>query len=67
MYMQTILNNLIGALAAKPLRMLGWSDAEVEVFAARARNDLKNNNFHAYINYFFWTGQKPVGKGKSAE
>jgi len=59
MYMQTILSILIGALAAKPLRMLGWSNAEVEVFAAKARNDLKDNNRHAYINYLFWSAQKP--------
>ena len=67
MYMQTILNNLIGALSAKPLRMLGWSDFEVELLAANSRKDLKNNDMHAYLNYLFWTAQKPGSDGKEVE
>lgn len=49
---QTIVNNMIGALAAEPLRMIGWSDTGVEVFAAKVLSNLQNSDMHKYIDYF---------------
>ncbi|KAH8896810.1 S-adenosyl-L-methionine-dependent methyltransferase [Thozetella sp. PMI_491] len=59
MYMARNLSDLLGVMASKPLLALGMSKAEAEVLAAKARQDMKNPAFHAYINYRIWTGQKP--------
>jgi hypothetical protein len=52
-------NDMFGAMAAKPLRATGMDPVQIEVFLASARKDLNNLSVHAYENFFFWTGQRP--------
>lgn len=68
MYLRTAVNDMFGAMAAKPLRKV-MDPVEIELFLKKAREDLSNPNIHAYENYFFWTGQKPenVRKGKGTD
>ncbi len=42
MYMRTVVSDLLGAMAAKPLLALGMSHEQAQVLAAKARNDMKN-------------------------
>jgi len=62
MYMTLNMSDLMAAMGAKPLTVLGMSREEIEVFLAQARRDMKDPLQHAYLNYRFWTGQKPLGK-----
>jgi len=65
--MQTIVGDLMTAFAAKPLLALGWEKEHADAFAAEARKYLKDTGTeHPYINFKFWTAQKPGGKGKEA-
>lgn len=66
MYCRTAVNDMFGAMAAKPFRALDMNPTEIQVFLAAARKDLKNPAIHAYEKFFFWTGQKPGGKGKES-
>ncbi len=63
-YCLNAVNDMFGAMAAKPLRTLDLDPVEIEVFLAAARKDLRNPDIHSYEHYFFWMGQKPEGKGK---
>ncbi|KAL6814693.1 S-adenosyl-L-methionine-dependent methyltransferase [Trichoderma camerunense] len=52
------INELVGALAAKPLRTLGWDDTELEVYLASARKGLWDKRVHCYANFISWWAQK---------
>ncbi|GFP58892.1 secondary metabolism regulator LAE1 [Trichoderma asperellum] len=53
-----IINELIRALAAKPLKTLNWSEAEMEVYLAEARKALWDKKVHCYTNFISWWAQK---------
>lgn len=53
-----IINELIRALAAKPLKTLDWSDAEMEVYLIEARRALWDKKVHCYTNFISWWAQK---------
>ncbi|UKZ53678.1 hypothetical protein TrVGV298_007475 [Trichoderma virens] len=53
-----IINELVGALAAKPLKTLGWDDTELEVYLASARKGLWDKKVHCYANFISWWAQK---------
>ncbi|PTB66496.1 S-adenosyl-L-methionine-dependent methyltransferase [Trichoderma citrinoviride] len=53
-----IIHELVGALAAKPLRTLGWDDTELEVYLAAARRGLWDRKVHCYANFISWWAQK---------
>ncbi|KAM5386304.1 hypothetical protein ACJA88_002454 [Fusarium oxysporum] len=57
LYLKTAVNDMFGAMAAKPLRKI-LGPEEIEVFLADARKDLNNVNIHSYEKYYFWMGQK---------
>ncbi|RKK73653.1 hypothetical protein BFJ69_g9095 [Fusarium oxysporum] len=57
LYLKTAVNDMFGAMAAKPLRKI-LEPEEIEVFLADARKDLNNVNIHSYEKYYFWMGQK---------
>jgi hypothetical protein len=50
---------LFAAIGARPLLAIGMEQVEIEVFLAGVRKDLKNTDFHSYMEYIFWTAQKP--------
>jgi ubiquinone/menaquinone biosynthesis C-methylase UbiE len=58
LYFQAILEALFAAIGARPLLAIGMEQIEIEVFLAGVRKDLKNTNFHSYMEYIFWTAQK---------
>ncbi|KAF9869852.1 hypothetical protein CkaCkLH20_12651 [Colletotrichum karsti] len=58
-YMRTIMEDLLGAAASKPLLKLGLGATEIEIFLASVRSALRDRNVHAYGTYFSWAGQKP--------
>ncbi len=60
------LTEFMDAFAAKPLLALGLSQDEAKVFLAQAIKDLNSPTAHAYMNYRFWTAQKPES-GKETE
>ncbi|KAF2090560.1 S-adenosyl-L-methionine-dependent methyltransferase [Saccharata proteae CBS 121410] len=41
-------------------RVLGWTAEEVQVFLARARQDLKRKEVHLILNFWVAYGQRPV-------
>ncbi len=59
LYMKMNTGDFMAAMAAKPLLAI-MSKEEAQVFAAHARRDLENTAIHSYMNYRFWTGQKPL-------
>ncbi|KAK4234259.1 S-adenosyl-L-methionine-dependent methyltransferase [Achaetomium macrosporum] len=59
MYFQNILGDLLGAIGARPFQVLGMDPVEIQVFLAGVRKDIKNTNYHSYLEYLFWTAQKP--------
>jgi hypothetical protein len=59
-YMLTVMSDLMGAFAAKPFLALGMEPAEIEVFLAKARKDLKDPKQHAYLEFKLWRAQKPM-------
>ncbi|KAK0612219.1 hypothetical protein B0T14DRAFT_572035 [Immersiella caudata] len=59
LYFQAALEALFAAIGARPLLAIGIDQVETEVFLVEVRKDLKNTNFHSYIEYLFWTAQKP--------
>ncbi|KAL7791884.1 S-adenosyl-L-methionine-dependent methyltransferase [Trichoderma ceciliae] len=52
------LHELVGALAAKPLRKLRWDETELEVCLAGARKALWDKKVHCYANFISWWAQK---------
>jgi hypothetical protein len=62
MYCRTAVNDMFGAMAAKPFRNLDMSETEIQLFLAAARSDLNNAAIHAYEKFYFWMGQKPGAK-----
>lgn len=52
------LNELVGALAVKPLRTLGWDEAALEVYLVGARKALWDAEVHCYANFISWWAQK---------
>ncbi|KAK3377107.1 S-adenosyl-L-methionine-dependent methyltransferase [Lasiosphaeria ovina] len=59
LYFRHTLEQMLGVFGAKPFAALGMSQVEIEVFLAGVRQDLKNNDYHSYMEYIFWTAQKP--------
>ncbi|KAK1855537.1 methyltransferase domain-containing protein [Colletotrichum chrysophilum] len=59
-YMRTIMEDLLGAAASKPLKTLGMTDTEIQVFLVSVRSALRDRNVHAYGTYYSWVGQKPL-------
>ncbi|KAI9152037.1 S-adenosyl-L-methionine-dependent methyltransferase [Paramyrothecium foliicola] len=59
-YMLTVMSDLMGAFGAKPFRALGMEPAEIEVFLAEARKDMKDTKQHAFLEFKLWRGQKPL-------
>jgi hypothetical protein len=57
--MENILQTMLGAFSGRPFQALGLDQVEIEVFLAGVRKDLKNTAYHSYMNYMFWTAQKP--------
>lgn len=43
----------------KPLRLLGWSKAEIEVFLVNVRRSVQDTSVHAYFNFHVIVGRKP--------
>ncbi|KAL5048277.1 hypothetical protein BDW71DRAFT_213670 [Aspergillus fruticulosus] len=43
----------------KPLRLLGWSKAEIEVFLVNVRRSVQDRSVHAYFNFHVIVGRKP--------
>ena len=56
--------NLQGGLPAWGLstisRAFGWSKERIETLIARARNDLRDTNIHAYAECYVVYGRKPL-------
>ncbi|KAF5524901.1 Secondary metabolism regulator laeA [Colletotrichum aenigma] len=48
-------------------RVLGWTRAEVLVFCAEVRNELKDRSIHAYWNVWCAYGRKPLKEQTPAE
>ncbi|KAB5578083.1 S-adenosyl-L-methionine-dependent methyltransferase [Coniochaeta sp. 2T2.1] len=63
LYCRTAVNDMFGAMAAKPFRALDMSLVEIELFLAAARKDLNSQGVHAYETFYFWMGQKPEESG----
>lgn len=59
-YMITIMSDLMSAFGAKPLRALDMSPEEIEVFLAQGRRQMKDPKSHQYLEFKFWTAQKPL-------
>ncbi|KAK0649746.1 S-adenosyl-L-methionine-dependent methyltransferase [Cercophora newfieldiana] len=59
LYFISILEALFRAIGGRPLIAAGMDPVEIEVFLAGVRKDLKNTNYHSYMEYIFWTAQKP--------
>lgn len=59
-YMITIMSDLMSAFGAKPFRALGMSPEEIEVFLAQGRKQMKDTKSHQYLEFKFWTAQKPL-------
>lgn len=59
MYCREVLGGLVTAMGNKPLKTVGMSDAELEVFLVSVRKALADTRIHSYINFISWWGQKP--------
>jgi hypothetical protein len=59
MYMQTSLVELANAMAARPFKTLGFEQEELDAFMASTRKGFGDGDKHVYLNYRFWTAQKP--------
>jgi len=59
LYFKSILEALFTAIGARPLQMLGMEPVEIEVFLVGVRKEIKDTNYHSYMEYIFWTAQKP--------
>ncbi|KAK3062945.1 hypothetical protein LTS18_003057, partial [Coniosporium uncinatum] len=57
-----ITSGMHGFTMAPFTRVLGWSEAEVEVFIAQVRKDVRDRNVHAYFQIPVVYGRKPGEK-----
>ncbi|KAI1630957.1 S-adenosyl-L-methionine-dependent methyltransferase [Biscogniauxia mediterranea] len=62
MYYRTACEEFFPAMGAIQLPLLGWEPEEIEVFFAKCRNAMRQDNVHAYGMMHFWSGQKPLGE-----
>lgn len=53
-----MLLGLVSAMSAKPLRTVGLSDVELEVFLASVGKSASDTGVHSYFNFISWWGQK---------
>ncbi|KAI9148026.1 Secondary metabolism regulator LAE1 [Paramyrothecium foliicola] len=58
MYFKEVIQGLVVAMGNKPLRTVGMSDAELEVFLSSVRRCLADSKIHSYFNFISWWGQK---------
>ncbi len=59
LYCQMTMTDLLNAMAAKPFRKLDMNEVEIQLLLAAAKKNMVDPAVHAYVNYLFWTGQKP--------
>ncbi|KAK3315702.1 S-adenosyl-L-methionine-dependent methyltransferase [Apodospora peruviana] len=60
-YLQIILDMLIPAICLNPtVPPPGWDETENRAFIERCRRSLKDGSVQSYMQFCFWTGQKPV-------
>ncbi|KAI1074888.1 S-adenosyl-L-methionine-dependent methyltransferase [Whalleya microplaca] len=59
LYLQTVIREFVPVCAARPLAVLGLSDAERAAWRAKAVRSLEDPYPHRYWNVYFWYGQKP--------
>ncbi|RMJ19470.1 hypothetical protein BHE90_000263 [Fusarium euwallaceae] len=64
---ENIVAGLQGFLMAALTRGLGWQAEEVNVLAAKAKEDMRNKSIHAYWPMIVVTARKPVPKETAAE
>lgn len=64
---ENIVAGLQGFLMAALTRGLGWQAEEVNVLAAKAKQDMRNKSIHAYWPMIVVTARKPVPKDTTAE
>jgi SAM-dependent methyltransferase len=58
MYFREAVQSLVDAMGSKPLRTIGMTDAELEVFLSSVRKSLGDTSCHSYFNFISWWGQK---------
>ncbi|KAI0170152.1 S-adenosyl-L-methionine-dependent methyltransferase [Pestalotiopsis sp. NC0098] len=59
LYYRTAAEEFFPAMGAIQMPLLGWSQAEMEVFFAQCRTAMRDESVHAYGLMHFWSGQKP--------
>ena len=60
MYCQIVMSDLLNAMAAKPFKSLKEvNDVETQLLLTAGKKQMVDPSIHAYINYHFWTAQKP--------
>ena len=59
MYYRTACEDFFPAVGAMHFPMLGWQQAEMEIFFAECRLSMRDPKVHAYAKMHFWSGQKP--------
>ena len=59
LYLREAITDLIPAMTGKPLQTLGMSAIECDMLAMGARKGLKDLTRHRYLNFYFWTAQRP--------
>ncbi|KAJ4300515.1 hypothetical protein N0V88_003191 [Collariella sp. IMI 366227] len=58
-YMRSVLLDLVGAMAARPLVEAGYEREEIEALAADVAEAMENRRIHAYLPIHFVWAQKP--------
>lgn len=58
--MENLLEGVASMSTAPFTRVLGWSQARLEVFLVQVRNDLRNREVHVYDVVYLVTGRKPL-------
>jgi hypothetical protein len=51
--------DLCAAMTSKAFRAYGMSTVETEMISMSVRKTLKELNRHRYLDFYFWTAQKP--------
>ena len=59
LYQKEAVLQVMPALATRPFRALGLSEAQSQMTLAMAREGMNNTNVHRYFPYYFWFAQKP--------
>ncbi|KAI1859685.1 hypothetical protein JX265_004917 [Neoarthrinium moseri] len=59
LYYRTAAEDFFPAMGAIQMPLLGWSQAEMEVFFAQCRACMRDDSVHAYGLMHFWSAQKP--------